>query len=78
FNALSEAMQRDKSKSNILRMSELGLIEMTRKRTKESIGRVLCEPCFYCEGEGFLKSKQTICYEILRELERDRRDHYGH
>jgi ribonuclease G len=78
FNALSEAMQRDKSKSNILRMSELGLIEMTRKRTKESIGRVLCEPCFYCEGEGFLKSKQTICYEILRELERDRRDYYGH
>jgi ribonuclease G len=77
FNALSEAMQRDKSKSNILRMSELGLIEMTRKRTKESIGRVLCEPCFYCEGEGFLKSKQTICYEILRELERDRRDLYG-
>ncbi len=78
FNALSEAMQRDKSKSNILRMSELGLIEMTRKRTKESIGRVLCEPCFYCEGEGFLKSKQTICYEILRDLERDRREFYGH
>jgi ribonuclease G len=78
FNALSEAMQRDKSKSNILRMSELGLIEMTRKRTKESIGRVLCEPCFYCEGEGFLKSKQTVCYEILRDLERDRREFYGH
>jgi ribonuclease G len=78
FNALSEAMHRDKSKSNILRMSELGLIEMTRKRTKESIGRVLCEPCFYCEGEGFLKSKQTICYEILRDLERDRRDLHGH
>jgi ribonuclease G len=77
FNALSEAMQRDKSKTNILRMSDLGLIEMTRKRTKESIGRVLCEACFYCEGEGYLKSKQTICYEILRELERDRREFFG-
>ena len=78
FNALKEALHKDKSKTNILHMSELGLIEMTRKRTKESIGRVLGEPCFYCEGEGFLKSKQTICYEILRELERDRRDLFGH
>lgn len=77
FNALKEAMRRDKSKTNILRMSELGLIEMTRKRTKESIGRVLCEPCFYCEGDGHLKSKQTICYEIFRELERDRREYFG-
>jgi ribonuclease G len=77
FNALREAMHKDKSKTNILRMSELGLIEMTRKRTKESIGRVLCEPCLYCEGEGHLKSRQTICYEILRELERDRRDLFG-
>jgi ribonuclease G len=77
FNALKEALRKDKSKTNILRMSELGLIEMTRKRTKESIGRVLCEPCFYCEGEGYLKSKQTVCYEILRELQRERQDLFG-
>ncbi len=77
FNALKDAMKKDKSKTNILRMSELGLIEMTRKRTKESIGRVLCEPCFYCDGEGHLKSKQTICYELLRELERERADYFG-
>lgn len=77
FNALKEALRKDKSKTNILPMSELGLIEMTRKRTRESIGQMLCEPCFYCEGEAFLKSKQTICYEILRELERDRRDLAG-
>jgi len=77
FNALKEAMRKDKSKTNILRMSDLGLIEMTRKRTKESIGRVLCEPCFYCEGEGYLKSKQTVCYEILREMERDGRELFG-
>ena len=77
FNALKEAMRKDKSKTNILRMSELGLIEMTRKRTKENIGRQLCEPCSYCEGEGHLKSKQTVCYEILRELERDKEEYFG-
>jgi ribonuclease G len=77
FNALRDAMRKDKSKTNILRMSELGLIEMTRKRTKESIGRVLCEPCYYCDGEGSLKSKQTICYDILRDLERERREYFG-
>ncbi len=77
WNALRAATYKDKSKSNILRMSELGLIEMTRKRTKESIGHILCEPCFYCDGEGHLKSKQTVCYEILRELERERQDLYG-
>lgn len=77
FNALKEATRKDKSRTNILRMSELGLIEMTRKRTRESIGRVLCESCFYCEGEGQLKSRQTVCYEILRELERDREEFFG-
>ncbi len=77
WNALRDAMHKDKSKSNILHMSELGLIEMTRKRTKESIGQVLCEPCFYCDGEGYLKSKQTVCYEILRELERQRNEFFG-
>lgn len=77
WNALRDATYKDKSKSNILRMSELGLIEMTRKRTKESIGQVLCEPCFYCDGEGYLKSKQTICYEVLRELERQWEDLFG-
>ncbi len=77
FNALREALRRDKSKTNILRMSELGLIEMTRKRTKESIGRVLCESCFYCDGEGHLKSRRTVCYEILRELTREKQEHFG-
>jgi ribonuclease G len=77
WNALRDATFKDKSKSNILHMSELGLIEMTRKRTKESIGQVLCEPCSYCDGEGYLKSKQTICYEILRELERQGKDYFG-
>ncbi|RLB01630.1 MAG: Rne/Rng family ribonuclease, partial [Deltaproteobacteria bacterium] len=77
FQALTEALKNDKSKTNILRMSELGLIEMTRKRTRESIGRVLREPCFYCDGEGYLKSKLTVCYEILRELQRERKEFFG-
>ncbi len=77
WNSLRAATYKDKSKSNILHMSDLGLIEMTRKRTKESIGHILCEPCFYCEGEGHLKSKQTVCYEILRELERQKADFFG-
>lgn len=76
-NSLKEAMRRDKSKTNILQMSDLGLIQMTRKRTRESIGQVLCEPCSYCDGEGYLKSKQTVCYEILREMQREREELFG-
>jgi len=71
FTALKEALSKDKAKSHILRMSELGLIEMTRKRTRENLNRFLTEPCFYCEGRGSLKSNKTICYEILRDLERE-------
>jgi ribonuclease G len=52
-------------------MSELGLIEMTRKRTRENLNRLLSEPCFYCEGLGSLKSKRTLCFEIFRDLERE-------
>jgi len=77
FQALTEALKKDKSKTNILKISELGLIEMTRKRTRESLGRILSEPCFYCEGRGFLKSLSTISHEILREIQRDIRDLRG-
>jgi ribonuclease G len=77
FNRLKEALRKDKSKTNILKMSELGLIEMTRKRTKESINRGLREPCFYCDGEGYLKSKVTMCYEIFRDIERDHEALFG-
>ncbi len=71
FMALKEALSKDKAKSNILPMSDLGLIEMTRKRTKPSLNRLLTEECFYCDGKGILKSPKTICYEIFRELERE-------
>jgi ribonuclease G len=52
-------------------MSQLGLVEMTRKRTRPSLIRILCEPCSYCEGRGYIKRKSTIANEVFRELERD-------
>jgi len=73
FTALKEALSKDKAKTHILKMSELGLIEMTRKRTRENLSRLLSEPCFYCEGRGALKSRKTICYELLRDVEREMR-----
>ena len=69
--ALKEALSRDKARTNILQMSDLGLIEMTRKRTRASLNRLLSNSCFYCEGRGTLKSAKTICYEIFRDLERE-------
>lgn len=69
--ALEDALKGDKNKTNILKISELGLVEMTRKRVRESIGRTLCEPCSYCEGKGYVKGRLTIIYEILRELHRE-------
>ncbi len=75
---LEELLQRDKAKTTLNRISELGLIEMTRKRTRESLGRLLHEPCFYCDGTGQLQSKETIAYEILREIRRKRNDLPGY
>ncbi|MBI4685503.1 MAG: Rne/Rng family ribonuclease [Nitrospirae bacterium] len=68
FNAFIEAMKKDRAKNTILHISELGLIQMTRKRVRESMGRILCEPCPYCEGKGFVKSPRTLCYEIFRRI----------
>ncbi|HKJ05391.1 MAG TPA: Rne/Rng family ribonuclease [Geopsychrobacteraceae bacterium] len=73
-SALEEALKNDKNKTNILKISELGLVEMTRKRVRESIGRTLCEPCSYCEGKGYVKEALTVIYEILRELQRELSD----
>lgn len=67
--ALKESLRRDKGKTKILPMSELGLIEMTRKRTKENIDRFLREPCFYCQGQGFLLSRTSVCHEAFQNLE---------
>ncbi len=75
---LEELLQKDKAKTTLNRISELGLIEMTRKRTRESLGRMLHEPCFYCDGTGQLMSKETIAYEILREIRRKKADLPGY
>ncbi|MBE9574118.1 MAG: Rne/Rng family ribonuclease [Proteobacteria bacterium] len=71
FLVLKEALEKDRAKTTVLKMSELGLIEMSRKRTRENISLFLTEACFYCDGRGRLKSSTTICYDIFRDLERE-------
>ncbi len=68
FRALKEAVRKDRSRVNVLKVSEFGLVQMTRKRNSEDLSRVLCEPCHYCHGDGILKSRRTICYEVLRKI----------
>ena len=63
-----KALSRDRTRITVNGFSQLGLVEMTRKRTRESLAHVLCEPCPVCTGRGALKTPQTICYEILREV----------
>ncbi|MEI8255605.1 MAG: ribonuclease E/G, partial [Deltaproteobacteria bacterium] len=72
YRTLNDALRQDKAKTSILRISELGLVEMTRKRTRESLGRQLYEPCFYCDGTGNTQSKLTIAFEILRQMRREK------
>ena len=68
--ALEQALARDRAKSSIVRMSEIGLVEMTRKRVRESLGESLTDTCPYCNGRGTIKSEQTVANEILREISR--------
>ena len=68
--ALQEALSSDKSPTKVLSFNDFGLIIMTRKRVKQSLERTMCEPCEYCEGAGWVKSAQTVCYEILGEARR--------
>jgi len=77
FSALNEAFTKDRSKTHILPISEMGLIQMTRKRTRKPLTRLLCDPCPYCEGEGYIVSTKTICYSIYREVLRYAADMTG-
>jgi len=70
FNIFLEAISNDRAKTHVLKISELGLIQMSRERTREDLMRTLCEPCPYCEGRGHTKSPTTLCYEIFREIRR--------
>jgi len=78
WRALEQALAKDKAKTTINRISDLGLIEMTRKRTRESLTRMLHEPCFYCDGTGQIQSRATVAYEILRQIRRERHNLKGY
>lgn len=71
YQTLQESLGEDRAKTNILKISDLGLVEMTRKRTHEDLVRYLTEACSYCEGRGYHKSKRTVCFEIFREIEKE-------
>ena len=73
LQALERGLAADHAKNQIMEVSSLGLVEMTRKRTRESLERVLCEPCPTCEGRGFVKTAETVCHEVFREVLRQHR-----
>lgn len=70
LRTLSKALEKDHARTTTTGMSDLGLVEMTRKRTRESLGQLLCSECVVCKGRGRLKTAETICYEIFREIMR--------
>ena len=78
FNALQEAVKKDKSRANILKVSEFGLVQMTRKRDRENLSQMMCEPCMYCGGNGILKSRRSVCYEIFRKISHEGSKMPGH
>jgi ribonuclease G len=71
--ALERALQSDRAQTHIVSLSPLGLVEMTRKRTRESLEHMLCAPCPTCEGRGFIRTAETMCHEIFREIVRQAR-----
>jgi len=68
INAMVEAMKKDRAKTTIYNITDLGIVQMTRKRTRESLEHILCDSCPYCEGKGRIKSAKTVAYEVLRKL----------
>ena len=73
IRALERYLSKDHAKTHVTGVSSIGLVEMTRKRTRESLGHILCEPCPICNGRGALKTAETTCYEIFREILRESR-----
>ena len=70
-NALTAALEGDYARTQICEVSALGLIEMTRKRSRESLEHILCEPCPTCGGRSSIRTAETVCYEIFREISRE-------
>ena len=73
LHSLRSALQQDRTKTTVNGFTSLGLVEMTRKRTRDSLERMLCEPCNACHGKGTIKTARTVCYEIMREIAREAR-----
>jgi ribonuclease G len=73
MDVLQNSMAKDNAKHQLTPVSELGLVEMTRKRTRESLQRILCDDCSHCEGRGFVMTAETVCFEIFREVIRQHR-----
>lgn len=71
LEALKEETSNDRARTHVIAMSQLGLVEMTRKRIRPSLIKTLAEPCEYCEGKGYIKKKSTVASEIFREIERE-------
>jgi ribonuclease G len=78
YQSLLEALKKDRAKTNVLPISGLGLVEMTRKRIRDTLIRTMCEPCPYCEGVGRVKSVNTVSYEVIRELTKKLKKISGH
>jgi ribonuclease G len=78
YQAVEQELRKDRSPSKALQVSDFGLVIITRKRVKQSLERVLTEPCPYCAGTGVIKSSATICYEILNEVKKVGPDINGH
>ena len=70
IHSLQVSLDKDRVKTNINGFTQLGLVEMTRKRTRESIEHILCSTCPTCEGRGRVKTVESVCYEVLREITR--------
>ena len=75
LRALEKSLDRDHTKTRISEVSALGLVQMTRKRTRESLEHLLCETCPTCDGRGSIKTPDTVCYEIFREILREARQY---
>lgn len=73
IQALEQALARDHARHQVTHMSPFGLVEMTRKRTRESLQHILCEDCSHCDGRGFVRTAETVCFEIFREIIRQHR-----
>ena len=73
LRTLQRVLDKDHVKCKVMGVSDLGLVEMTRKRTRESLEQLLCEPCSQCQGRGSMKTPETVCYEIFREILREAR-----